>query len=177
MPGLVHDFEIMKSDYHRYLDYLLKLPNENASLPTVQHSRFWAVLVDLGYIGPEAATPDLRRLYPIKDPRNQAEENYNQILGRYRVPVECFFGRLVTSSGVLRGVYQWSHKHFDDDFTIGCCLVNERLLNAALNAEDQQTYKGLLMQRITLAEEKSRKRKMQQDLYQEQKCLHLSGRA
>ena len=59
MPGSVHDFEIMKGSYHRYLDYLLKLPDENTSLPGDQLSHFWGVLVDKGYIGPENATPDL----------------------------------------------------------------------------------------------------------------------
>ena len=76
-PGSVHDFEILKGDYHQYLDYLLKLPNENSSLPGDQHSCFWAVLADKGYTGPENATPDLRRYVPIKDPRNPAEEKYN----------------------------------------------------------------------------------------------------
>ena len=158
------------------LDYLLKLPDENASLPGDQLSCFWGVLVDKGYIGPENATPDLRRFTPIKDPRNPTEENYNQLIGRYRVPVECFFGRLVTTSGVLRGVYRWSHTHFDDDFTIGCCLVNERLSHASLNQDDHKTFKGLLLQRIKIATEKERKRKEQQDLYRERKHRRLSGR-
>lgn len=174
-PGSVHDFEIMKRDYQKYLEYLLKLPNENASLPADQHSRFWAVLVDLGYIGPETSTPDLRRITPIKDPRTPAEENYNQIHGRYRVPVECFFGRLVSSFGVLRGVYRWSHSHFDEDFTIGCCLVNEKLSHSALNPDDQQTYKGLLIQRRERAAEKERKRKEQEAEYRERKRRRLSG--
>ena len=175
-PGSVHDFEIMKGDYHRYLEYLLKLPNENASLPGDQHSRFWAILVDLGYIGPENSTPDLRQLHPIKDPRNPTELNYNKMIGRYCVPVECFFGRLLASSGVLRGVYRWHHGHFDDDFTIGCCLVNERLHNSSLNQGNQQTYKGLLMERIRVAEEKERKRRAQQTAYAEAKRRRLSGR-
>ena len=71
-PGSIHDFEIMKQDYQKYLDYLLKLPMENASLPADQHSCFWGVLVDKGYIGPEHTTPDLQRFPPIKDPRSPA---------------------------------------------------------------------------------------------------------
>ena len=138
--GSVHDFKIMKRSYHRYLDYLLKLPDGNSSLPGHQLSCFWGVLVDKGYVGPENTMPDLRWFTPIKDPRNPTEEHYNQLVGRQWIPVECFFGRLMTTSGVLNGVYCWSHTHFDDDFTIGYCLVDERLSHASLNDDDQKTY-------------------------------------
>jgi hypothetical protein len=32
MPGSIHDFEIMKKRYHRYLEYLLKLPFKTLQL-------------------------------------------------------------------------------------------------------------------------------------------------
>ena len=145
MLASVHDFEVLKSGYHHYLKYLLKQPHESTSLLNDVHSRFWAVLVDMGYIGPENATPDLCWYTPIKNPRNVIKEEYNCTFGKLCIHIECFFGKLVTTSGVLRGVYQWSHTHFDDNFTIGCCLVNERLSTSTLNQEDHQTFKGFLM--------------------------------
>ena len=59
VPASVHDFEVLKRGYHLSLEYLLKQPHESASLPNDVHSRFWAMLVDMGYIDPENATPDL----------------------------------------------------------------------------------------------------------------------
>ena len=81
VPASVHDFEVSKSGYHHYLEYLLKQPHESTFLLNDVHSRFWAVLVDMGYIGPENATPDLRRYTPIKNPRNVIEEEYNRMFG------------------------------------------------------------------------------------------------
>ena len=48
VPASVHDIEVLKSGYHRYLEYLLKQPHESASLLNDVHSRFWAVLADMG---------------------------------------------------------------------------------------------------------------------------------
>lgn len=174
-PGSVHDFEILKRGYNRYLEYLLKLPTENAALPTDQQSRFWAVIADKGYIGPEHATPDLRRLTPIKDPQTPVQITYNQSIGRVRVPVECFFGRIVTSFGVFRNIYRWSHSHFDADFEIACCLVNEQLEATTLNENDSLHYRGLLIRRVREATEKEAKRKLMQDQYRERKRRRLSG--
>ena len=88
MPGSVYDFETLKQGYHKYLDYLTKLPAENAALPADRQSQHWAVLADMGYIGPEHATPDFCRLTPIKDPRTPHDVLYNQAVGRVRVHVE-----------------------------------------------------------------------------------------
>ena len=87
----------------------------------------------MGYIGPEHATPDFRWLTPIKDPRTPHDVLYNQAVGRVRVHVEQFFGRIITSFGVFRNTYQWSHLHFDDDFAITCCLVNKCLEDSKQN--------------------------------------------
>ena len=87
-PGSVHDFEILKQGYQKYLDYLHKLPAESAALPSDCQSWHWAVLVDMGYIGPEYATPDFHWITPIKNPVSPQEVQYNQSIGRVRVHIE-----------------------------------------------------------------------------------------
>ena len=59
--------------------------------------------------------------------------------------------------------YHWSHSHFDEDFTIACCLVNECLEASELNDNDWQAYWGLLIQRICHANEKDERIKGLQD--------------
>ena len=118
--------------------------------------------------------PDLRRYTPIKNPRNVIEEEYNHMLRKLCVHIECFFSKLMTTSGVLHGVYQWSHTHFDD-FTIGCCLVNERLSTSMLNQEDHWIFKGFLMQRIRKEEERQRRDQEHDQAYQMRKRVRLAG--
>ena len=127
VPASVHDFELFKNGYAGYLDYLLKHPDEQLALPGDRPSRHWALLCDKGYIGPEAASPDVRRICPIKKPQAYSERAFNVTHSRFRVPVECFFGRLLGLFHIFRGVYRWSHKHFDDDFIICCALTNEAI--------------------------------------------------
>ena len=59
VPGATHDFELFKRGYFNYLDYLLKLPTESIRLPGDTQPRHWALLCDLGYIGPEGVSPDV----------------------------------------------------------------------------------------------------------------------
>ena len=70
------------------MDYLTKLPAENAVLPAEHQSRHWAVLIDMEYIGLEHTTPDFCWLTPIKDPRTPHDVLYNQSVGRVRVHVK-----------------------------------------------------------------------------------------
>ena len=134
-----------------------------------------SVLDNIEYIGPEHATPDFHWLIPINDPRTPHDVLYNQAVGRVWVHVEQFFGRIITSFGVFRNTYWWSHLHFDDDFAISCCRVNEHLKAAELNDDDYQAYQGLLLQRVQIASQRETKQKQFQDGYWEQKWKWLAG--
>ena len=90
VPASVHDFELFKSGYARYLPYLLKQPEECMALPG-DPSRHWAILCDKGYIGPDAASPDVRRICPHKNPQTHPDRVYNATHSRFRVFIECFF--------------------------------------------------------------------------------------
>jgi hypothetical protein len=67
MPGSVHDFEIIKKRYYCYFKYLLKLLFETLQLLADQAFRFWAILVDKGYITLDHSTPDMKHVTPIRD--------------------------------------------------------------------------------------------------------------
>jgi hypothetical protein len=117
----------------------------------------------------------MRRVTPIKDPQSYAENQYNQVIAKYRIPVEWFFGRIINSFAVFHNIYRWSHKHFNYDFAIACCLTNEHIQQNRLNENDHKIYLGLLSQRIKTAEVKETKRKQQQDAYRARKRRQLSG--
>lgn len=174
-PASKHDYELHKSNFHRYLDYLLKMPDESSLLPSDAGSRHWAILCDLGYIGPPHHTPDVRRVHPVKAPRSYADRQFNEVVGRHRVWVECFFGRLTCKFKILRDVYRWSHLHFDDDFLICCLLVNESMEHEGLRQDENHVYKGIQAERIRIFEENQRKRKAQQDAYRSRKRARLNS--
>lgn len=174
VPASVHDFELFKSGYERYLPYLLKLPNEQLALPGDQASRHWALLSDKGYIGPVASSPDVRRICPIKNPQTHQDRAYNVTHSHFRVYVECFFGRLLGLFQIFRGVYRWSHKHFDDDFIICCALTNEVITVMSLQESDLKLYTSLQEKRVRDYEESKRKRKQEQDAYRDRRRRRLS---
>ena len=58
-PASKHDYEIHKVQFHRYLDYLVKIYDKGALVPADATHRPWAILVDLGYIGPAHHTLDV----------------------------------------------------------------------------------------------------------------------
>ena len=95
------------------------------------------------YIGPDYVTPDFQWLTPVKDPRTPQDVVYSQSVGRIRVHIKQFFGWIITSFGVFQNTYQWSHKHFNTDFKVVCCLVNEHLEAAELNDNNYQAFHGL----------------------------------
>lgn len=172
-PASKHDYEIHKANFHKYLEYLTKLPDEIPHLPSDAGHRHWAILCDLGYVGPAHHTPDVRRVTPIKNARSYAEQHYNETHARHRVWVECFFGRLTAKFKILRDVYRWSHLHFDDDFTICCLLVNEAMEYDHLRHDEHQIYLNIQSQRIQVYEDHKRKRKGQQDGFRARKRTRL----
>jgi len=92
VPASVHDFELFKRGYARYLDYLLKLPAERVQLFGDQSHHYWAMLCDKGYIGPESASPDVCWICPTWNPQTHHERTFNILLSRVCVKVKCFFG-------------------------------------------------------------------------------------
>jgi hypothetical protein len=172
-PASKHDYEIHKSQFHNYLNYLLKLPDEVPMVLSDAAFRHWAILCDLGYIGPAHHTPDVRRVTPVKVPRSTPDFRYNDDVAKHRVWVECFFGRLTCMFKIMRDVYRWSHDHFDDDMTICCLLVNESLEQAVLSRDEDAIYLSIQNERIRLFEQQSMKQKQQQDGYRERKRRRL----
>ena len=171
----MHNFELFKSGYFNYLDYLLKLPTENARLPGDAQFRHWALLCDLGYIGPEGSSPDVRRICPVKQAITHQDLAYNVTHSRFRVHVERFFGRLLGLFTILRSCYRWSHVHFDDDFLICCALANESIQNHQLDEMDLKLYKSQQEQRIKMHEEKERKRKQEQQNYRDRRRRRIAA--
>ena len=90
VPASVHDFELFKNGYARYLDYLLKLPEEHIALPGDQASHHWALLCDKGYISPNSASPDVCQICPLKRAQSHQERAYNVIHFHFYIPIECF---------------------------------------------------------------------------------------
>ena len=72
-PGSRHDYEILKEGYHRYLEYLMKTPEEEG-LFTDNNCRQWSALFDNGYQGPLSDTPGLRRMFVPRRSASPAEE-------------------------------------------------------------------------------------------------------
>ena len=126
--GSVHDFQIFKDHYERYLSYLLKLPEENMHLPGDVRFRYWAIIADKAYVGPPEDTPDVRRITPKKGELTQNERAQNQRISVFRVPVEQFFGRVLQLWAVPRNTYRMDHKNFQMDFENWCLLTNEHIL-------------------------------------------------
>lgn len=124
--GSVHDYQNLKSKYHPIAEYLLKTPEEMHHLQGDLRSRFWAAVLDRGYVGPAEDTPDLRRITPKKG-RGLTEQQilHNTEIDRFRCPVEQYFGRMLQSWAVPRGKYRWDHNHFQIDFENWCLLTNE----------------------------------------------------
>ena len=161
--GSVHDFELFKRGYERYLTYLLKLPTEHALLYGDQTACYWALLCDKGYVGPDGTSPDVQHVCPIKNPQTHSDQALNLIISHAQVHVECFFGWLLSLFNIFHFCYHWSHKHFDDDFLICCGLTNEVILTLSLEELDGKLYHSLQEKRIREYEVKTRKRKHEQD--------------
>lgn len=172
-PGSVHDYQIHKSVYAHYLEYLLKLPEEAAALPADAGERFWSALLDKGYVGPQNDTPDLRRIVPFKAPATHLQQAFNEAQSRDRVHVECFFGRLCNLWGVASGIYRWDHKHFDMDLENLCLLTNEKTQANQLAQLDYDFYQRFLNIRLQEQLARDDKRKQAEERAKHVKRLKL----
>jgi hypothetical protein len=173
VPGSVHNLELFKQGYERYLPYLLKLPAKHMALVGDQNNCYWALLCDKGYISPDDASPDVHWICPVKNPQSHNDCIMNNLKAHKNMMIECFFGRLLGLFNIFQACYQWSHSHFDDDLLICCGLTNEIISTLALSEMDYCLYQAMLEKRVQEYEEKKRKRKQEQDSYQDQRqrCL------
>jgi hypothetical protein len=156
-----HDYQNHKQLYTAYLEYLLKKPEEAARLPLDNHHRFFAAMLDKGYIGPEQDTPDFRRITPTKRPLTPQQIQHNDALNKERVVVECFFGRLTMKWAIMGETYRWDHDHFDLDITNCCLLTNHIIQNNQLVQADYTFYKNMCNMRYGEQLTKEEKRKEQ----------------
>ena len=157
----MHDYEYHKRIYELYLPYLLKTPAEHHVLPNDVQHRYWAVAADKGYIGPAHDTPDERRITPKKGNLTQEKRERNVAINRIRVVVEQYLGRVLSSWGLVHGVYRWDHAHFNYDFRICALLTNELIQHNNLNELDAQFYVKYVTLRRNKAEARANKRKAQ----------------
>jgi hypothetical protein len=76
-----------------------------------------------------------------------------------RVCVECFFGRMMIKFSFIKNVYCWSHSHFNMDFSIACCLINELIVLSQLDVQEHTMIKAIINKRLKLFEEQEEKQK------------------
>jgi DDE superfamily endonuclease len=174
--GSTHDYQYHKKIYANYLPYLLKQPDEHEHLPGDGRYRYWAVIADMGYIGPAADTPDERRIIPKKGGNLTAHElKVSHDIKLARVPVEQFFGRGWNLWGILRGVYRWDHKHFDLDYENMCLLTNEHIHDNVLSEIDHKFYRNFISLRIQGQKDREEKRNVSEKKSKEKKAKKLKS--
>jgi hypothetical protein len=164
--GSVHDFEIHKSVYPSYLEYLKKTEAEKGRFVSDGNSN-WAILGDKAYYTTTASegTPGERRVAVKRGATALADLRRNEKLSRIRVKVECFFGRMKKLWAITSKVYRLDHTKFDDDFDICLLLTNEHIRNHQLNNEDKEFYDHWLEARKVAAEERKRKEDESREKY------------
>jgi hypothetical protein len=172
-PGSTHDYTIHKRFYHIYLDFLRKRRHEAPDLQDPAQEEYWPVIVDKGYIGPAADTPDERRITPRKNAVTQTDIRWNQDVGHDRVPIEQFLGRLCKLFAVFRNVYRYDHSNFDVDFANACLLTNEAIVATELVDEDATLYRQILAQRVEKHSNEVKKRKAAQERWKKNKSRRL----
>lgn len=175
--GSIHDYDEHKRNAQSYEEYLLKTEEEARALPQDRASRFWALMGDLGFLGPDADTAPIRRVTPTRSNQSVHDARRNTDIARRRNPSEWFFGRLWRSWAILRKVYRWDHAHFDDDYDICCLLTNELIRATQLNEADHDFYMRVITKRRQGREDKERVRKAQQLQYKHTKRARLAGLA
>jgi len=155
--GSTHDYSIMKQTYQSYANYLEKSTTEKQLMTSDIQENRWALLGDRAYVGPDADTPSVRRVFIRKNPSTQAELTFNAELSRIRMPVEGFFGRLKKLWKFSRTVYRLSHSEFDEHFEILVWLTNENIRFNALVEADRSFYVGFLQERRNKVDDEKRK--------------------
>jgi hypothetical protein len=75
-----------------------------------------------------------------------------------QVWVEYFFSHMMMKFLFIRNVYYWSRSHFDMDFLIACCLMNESIALGQLDVQEHTMMKAINKQ-LKLFEKQEEKQK------------------
>ena len=173
-PGSVSDYKIHKEQHTFYLDYLHKTADERHWDRDDSHEPNWAILGDKMYVGPQADTPNIRRLTPIKGAHVSVEQKAeNKRRSKARVYVECFFGRLYRKFPMFSGIYKLDHSNFDQDFENACLLINEDISISELALDDGEFYQKLLDERLERYQREEKKRKAEYEKFKKNKKQKL----
>ncbi len=165
--GSIHDYNILKATSQHYTGYLAKTESELREISIDRSQRYWSMILDKVYGGPQSDTPNLRKIVPLKTPILQSDIENNQVIGKLRVQIECVFGRMQKLWGIFRKVYTLDHDNFDMDFDNCILLTNEDIRNNhPLSEDDRILYQLLTQQRREKREKAIEKRKGQQQKYQ-----------
>jgi hypothetical protein len=53
----------------------------------------------------------------------------------------------------IKNVYHWSKSHFDMDFSITCCFMNESIILGQLDIQEHTMMKAIINKQLKLFEE------------------------
>ena len=160
--GSVHDFNILKTTYDSYVEYLFKRTEEKNLISSDESNSSWAILFDSVYIcSDENKTPGLRKIALLKGEIPPLQRNLQAELRRIRVVIEQFFGRLKSLWSIFRKPYRYSHEKFDMDFDICVLLTNEHIKSNFLQECDQIFHHNLHNIRRLQQESKDKKNREQ----------------
>ena len=156
--GSVHDFNILKTTYSSYVDYLTKRAEEINFILSDESNPSWAILFDSAYICTDInKTSGLKKIALLKGEMTQTERNLQLELRKTRVVVEQFFGWLKSRWGIFRKPYRYAHERFDMNFDICVLLTNENIKQNVLQEIDLLFYRNLYSIQRSQQEAKDKK--------------------
>ena len=131
IPGATHDFEIFKNSVEEF------------KLIMVLHSnRPQKILADKGYISEDyndiLVTPHKGKAYTLS--KSQLADN--QIIGKTRVLVENFFGRMKNRYAIIGSLYRGDRENYENIFRLCVALTNFEIMYCKhpLRKEDGEFY-------------------------------------
>lgn len=128
--GSIHDLNVFRENYEEWRRIALLHPNIPAK-----------ILADKGYQANDIDT----LVTPVKgspDRLSRQDNAFNERIGKTRILVENFFGRLKSRYAIIGSVYRHSHDLYPKIFEICCAFVNFeiRLCGHGLRKEDGDWY-------------------------------------
>lgn len=174
--GSVSDYTDLKVHFGEFMEWLQKTPEEMHHLQGDLQHRYWAAVADRAYVGPATDTPNLRRITPKKGNHlSIAELARNEQIDKFRVPIECFFGRVTLKWAIAREIYRWDHKNLQRDFENVCLLTNEDIKSHDLAEVDYQFHKKHRALLVKRTEDKEQLRSAQYTTSRENKRQRLAA--